>query len=245
MYANAPESGKDLIYTLGHISLKWISIEISVALLASTAMKRIIIIDYGLGNLRSVTRGLERAGAQPEVTSEASQFARADGLVLPGVGAFKSGMRNIKDKKKALLRAVDEGTPVLGICLGMQMLLTASDEGQGESGPIEGLNLLKGHVKRFNFGPTSEKLKIPHMGWNRLDVVKENALVQGADGALRDGLHQQPRGGQAAHNGELPEAARDRHGQRGRELPRRALEGGGSSSLRSGARDCAGFVVFT
>jgi hypothetical protein len=120
MYANAPESGKDLIYTLGHISLKWISIEISVALLASTAMKRIIIIDYGLGNLRSVTRGLERAGAQPEVTSEASQFARADGLVLPGVGAFKSGMRNIKDKKKALLRAVDEGTPVLGICRGLK-----------------------------------------------------------------------------------------------------------------------------
>jgi len=189
MYANAPESGKDLIYTLGHISLKWISIEISVALLASTAMKRIIIIDYGLGNLRSVTRGLERAGAQPEVTSEASQFARADGLVLPGVGAFKSGMRNIKDKKKALLRAVDEGTPVLGICLGMQMLLTASDEGQGESGPIEGLNLLKGHVKRFNFGPTSEKLKIPHMGWNRLDVVKENALVQGADGAYAYFVH--------------------------------------------------------
>ena len=189
MHANALQSGKDLIYTLGHISLKWTSIEISVALLTSVAMKRIIIIDYGLGNLRSVTRGLERAGAQAEVTSEASQLARADGLVLPGVGAFKSGMRNIKDKKRALLRAVDEGTPVLGICLGMQMLLTASDEGQRESGPVEGLNLLTGHVKRFNFGATSEKLKIPHMGWNRLDVVKENALVQGANGAYAYFVH--------------------------------------------------------
>ncbi|MFZ0926471.1 MAG: imidazole glycerol phosphate synthase subunit HisH [Halobacteriota archaeon] len=152
-------------------------------------MKRIIIIDYGLGNLRSVTRGLERAGAQAEITSEASQLVRADGLVLPGVGAFKSGMHNIKDKKRALLRAVDEGTPVLGICLGMQMLLTASDEGRSESRPVEGLNLLKGYVKRFNFGTTSEKLKIPHMGWNRLEVVKENALVQGANGAYAYFVH--------------------------------------------------------
>ena len=146
-------------------------------------MKRIVIIDYGLGNLRSVTRGLERAGAQAKVTLQASQLGQADGLVLPGVGAFKSGMHNIKDKKRALLRAVDEGTPVLGICLGMQMLLTASDEGQQERGPVEGLNLLEGHVKRFNFGATSEKLKIPHMGWNRLEVVKENDLVLGANGA--------------------------------------------------------------
>jgi hypothetical protein len=92
MYANAPESGKDLIYTLGHISLKWISIEISVALLTSTAMKRIIIIDYGLGNLRSVTRGLERAGAQPEVTSDASQFEES--------GHSRAACATLKIKKR-------------------------------------------------------------------------------------------------------------------------------------------------
>jgi glutamine amidotransferase len=66
--------------------------------------------------------------------------------------------------------------------LGMQMLMTVSDEGELQGGPVEGLNLLQGHVKRFNFDKTSEKLKIPHMGWNRLEVTKENALVNGVDG---------------------------------------------------------------
>lgn len=144
-------------------------------------MKRIVVIDYGLGNIRSAMRGLERAGAQVEVTSDSTRFGSADGLVLPGVGAFKSGMQNVQKIKRALLHSVDEGTPILGICLGMQMLLTVSDEGELQGGPVEGLNLLQGHVKRFNFDKTSEKLKIPHMGWNRLEVIKENALVKGVD----------------------------------------------------------------
>ncbi|MGA7076564.1 MAG: imidazole glycerol phosphate synthase subunit HisH [Halobacteriota archaeon] len=152
-------------------------------------MKRIVVIDYGLGNLRSAMRGLERAGAQVEVTSDSTQFSRADGLVLPGVGAFQSGMQNVQNKKRALLHAVDEGTPLLGICLGMQMLLTVSDEGERQGGPVEGLKLLQGHVKRFNFDITSEKLKIPHMGWNRLEVVKENALVKGVDGGYAYFVH--------------------------------------------------------
>jgi imidazole glycerol-phosphate synthase subunit HisH len=145
-------------------------------------MKRIVVIDYGLGNIRSAMRGLERAGAQVEVTSDSTRFGSADGLVLPGVGAFKSGMQNVQKIKRALLHSVDEGTPILGICLGMQMLLTVSDEGELQGGPAEGLNLLQGHVKRFNFDNTSEKLKIPHMGWNRLEVIKENALVKSVDG---------------------------------------------------------------
>lgn len=152
-------------------------------------MKRIVVIDYGLGNLRSAMRGLERAGAQVEVTSDSSQFSRADGLVLPGVGAFKSGMQNVQNKKRALLHSVNEGTPVLGICLGMQMLLTTSEEGERQGGPVEGLQLMQGHVKRFNFGVTSERLKIPHMGWNRLEVVKENALVEGVDGGYAYFVH--------------------------------------------------------
>src|SRR5665647_3591034 len=99
-----------------------------------------------------------------------------------GVGGFKSGMQNVQKIKRALLHSVDEGTPILGICLGMQMLLTVRDAGELQGGPVEGVNLLQGHVKRFNFDKTSEKLKIPHMGWNRLEVIKENALVKGVDG---------------------------------------------------------------
>ncbi|MGZ4892495.1 MAG: imidazole glycerol phosphate synthase subunit HisH [Halobacteriota archaeon] len=152
-------------------------------------MKRVIVIDYGLGNLRSAMRGLERAGAQVEVTSDSTRFGSADGLVLPGVGAFKSGMHNVQKMKRALLHSVDNGTPILGICLGMQMLLTVSDEGERQDGPVEGINLVKGHVKRFNFDNTSEKLKIPHMGWNRLQVIKENALVKGVDGGYVYFIH--------------------------------------------------------
>src|SRR5674536_161202 len=133
-------------------------------------MKRIAVIDYGLGNIRSAMRGLERAGAQVEVTSDSTRFGSADGLVLPGVGAFKSGMQNVQKIKRALLHSVDEGTPILGICLGMQMLLTVSDEGELAGGPVEGRNLLQGHVKRFNGDKTSDMLKVAAMDWNRLEV---------------------------------------------------------------------------
>lgn len=146
-------------------------------------MKRIIVIDYGLGNLRSATRGLERAGAHVLVTSDPAEYDRADGLVLPGVGAFKSGMQNMQGKKKALYEAVEEGTPVLGICLGMQMLLTTSEEGQHEGGPTDGLDLLRGRVKRFEVDRAPTRLKVPHMGWNRIQITQENALVRGVGGA--------------------------------------------------------------
>jgi glutamine amidotransferase len=152
-------------------------------------MKRIVIVDYGLGNLRSATRGLERAGAKVTVASDPYQFDIADGLVLPGVGAFKSGMRNVQTQKKSLLQSVGQGKPLLGICLGMQMLFTASDEGEQEGKSLKGFNLLPGHVKRFSFDATSEKLKIPHMGWNRLKVVNENALIKGVDGAYAYFVH--------------------------------------------------------
>lgn len=144
-------------------------------------MKRIIVIDYGLGNLRSATRGLERAGAHVLVTPDPAEYDRADGLVLPGVGAFKSGMQNMQDKKKAFYDAVDEGTPVLGICLGMQMLLTTSEEGQHEGGPTSGLDVLSGRVKRFEVDRASTTLKVPHMGWNRIRTTREHALVRGVD----------------------------------------------------------------
>ncbi len=146
-------------------------------------MKRIVVIDYGLGNLRSATRGLERAGAHVLVTPDPAEYDRADGLVLPGVGAFASGMQNVHSKKKALYEVVDTGTPLLGICLGMQMLFTTSEEGQREGGSIEGLDLLSGHVKRFAVDRAPERLKVPHMGWNRLTIAQDNALVRDVDGA--------------------------------------------------------------
>ncbi len=146
-------------------------------------MKRIVVVDYGLGNLRSATRGLERAGADVLVTADPAAYDRADGLVLPGVGAFKSGMQNVQGKKRALYEAVDRGTPLLGICLGMQMLFTTSEEGQREGGPTEGLDLLSGHVKRFEVDRAPDRLKVPHMGWNRIRITRENALVRDVDGA--------------------------------------------------------------
>ncbi|MWG34664.1 imidazole glycerol phosphate synthase subunit HisH [Halomarina oriensis] len=138
----------------------------------------VVVVDYGLGNLRSVTRGLERAGAGVEVTDEVGAIDRADGVVLPGVGAFSEGMENAGPFRDALTDAAAEGTPLFGICLGMQMLLTSSEEAEhaGE-GDVEGLDLIPGTNRRF-----TGDLKVPHMGWNELDVVREHPLVEGVDG---------------------------------------------------------------
>ena len=90
----------------------------------------VVVVDYGLGNLRSAVRGLERAGASVEVTAGADEIAAADGVVLPGVGAFSEGMENADPLRADLLDAAASGTPLFGICLGMQMLLTESEEAE-------------------------------------------------------------------------------------------------------------------
>ncbi|WP_247010155.1 imidazole glycerol phosphate synthase subunit HisH [Halorientalis litorea] len=137
----------------------------------------VVVVDYGLGNLRSVTRGLERAGAGVTLVDDPGALDSADGIVLPGVGAFSEGMENAGPFRAALADAADEGTPLFGICLGMQMLLTTSEEadhaGQGEA---EGLDLIPGTNRRF-----SEGQKVPHMGWNSLDVQRDHPLVDGID----------------------------------------------------------------
>ncbi len=135
---------------------------------------KVDIVDYGLGNLRSVTRGLERAGADVRVTEEADIVRGSEALVLPGVGAFKEGMRGSSELHEALVDAVNDGVPLLGICLGMQMLMTASEEG----GHAEGLDLVGGEVVRF----PCEVGKVPHMGWNTVDVVSSHPLMDGVDG---------------------------------------------------------------
>jgi glutamine amidotransferase len=135
-------------------------------------MKKIAIIDYGLGNLRSVIRGLEKAGANAVITSDNDEIAAADGLVLPGVGAFHEGMDQLGPLKETVIGATRD-VPLLGICLGMQMLMDTSEE----HGIHPGLGLIPGRVRRF---PRGSGQKVPHMGWNSLVIEQsDNPLFAG------------------------------------------------------------------
>ncbi|RLM96603.1 imidazole glycerol phosphate synthase subunit HisH [Haloarcula sp. Atlit-7R] len=138
----------------------------------------VVVVDYGLGNLRSVTRGLERAGADVTLSEDPAEFDAADGIVLPGVGAFSEGMDNAGPFREALVEQAEAGKPLFGICLGMQMLLTTSEEADHEGqGDAEGLDLIPGQNVRFSRDQT-----VPHMGWNELDVTRDHPLVEGVDG---------------------------------------------------------------
>jgi len=122
----------------------------------------ITIIDYGSGNLRSISNGFTKINVESNITNNPETIANAKYLVLPGVGAFGQAMKNISPYKKLIIEHINEGKPFLGICLGLQILLTKSEE----SPNIKGLNIFKGEVKKL---PKENNLKIPHMGWNRLD----------------------------------------------------------------------------
>ncbi|MEZ3163570.1 imidazole glycerol phosphate synthase subunit HisH [Halorubrum sp. RMP-47] len=145
----------------------------------------VALVDYGLGNLRSATRGLERAGASVETTDDPEAFAAADGVVLPGVGAFREGMENAGPLREALTDHAAAGRPLFGICLGMQMLLTTSEEADHEGeGEVTGLDLVPGTNVRFEVDQ-----KVPHMGWNELDVARDHPLVEGVDGEYAYFVH--------------------------------------------------------
>lgn len=133
-------------------------------------MKKIVIIDYGLGNLRSVQKGLEHAGASVTITKDPADLAHADGVVLPGVGAFNDAMKNIVPFLDPIDEFIKSGKPMLGICLGQQMLMEHSEEGE----KADGLGLIPGNVVRF---PHSE-LKVPHMGWNSLSIRQDHPLFR-------------------------------------------------------------------
>jgi glutamine amidotransferase len=138
----------------------------------------VALVDYGLGNLRSATRGLERAGASVEITDDPDAFAAADGVVLPGVGAFREGMENAGPLREALTDHAEAGRPLFGICLGMQMLLTTSEEADHEGeGEVTGLDLVPGTNVRFEVDR-----KVPHMGWNELEIERDHPIVDGVDG---------------------------------------------------------------
>jgi len=135
-----------------------------------------VVVDYGMGNLRSVTLGLQRAGCNVLVSSEQQEIERAEALVLPGVGAFAPGMENLGPLKGVIIDAASDGKPLLGICLGAQMFLSESFE----DGHSRGMDLISGNVKRF-----PEGLKVPHMGWNSLRFVQRHPWFAGIkDGAF-------------------------------------------------------------
>lgn len=137
----------------------------------------IAIVDYGIGNLGSVTKGFRRAGAEVELCGDPERLRRAEALVLPGDGAFAAAMAEIEARGLApLLRdAALRGTPLLGICIGMQLLFEESDE----HGRHRGLGILPGRVRRFE-----GELAVPHMGWNTLAARRPHPVLDGvADGA--------------------------------------------------------------
>lgn len=134
-------------------------------------MKRIVIIDYGIGNLRSVQKGLEHAGANPVISGEPEEILAADGVILPGVGAFVDAMNCLLPLKETVYEYAKSGKPMLGICLGQQLLMSTSEEGQ----LTDGLDLVPGKVVRF---PKSE-LKVPHIGWNNIKITQDHPLFKG------------------------------------------------------------------
>jgi len=131
----------------------------------------ITIIDYGLGNLGSVANVLSKLSIPYQISAEIEAIQQASVLILPGVGAAGEGMKNLKRKglDKLILEQVKKGTPILGICLGMQLLLSASDEGN-----VACLNLVKGRVKKF-----VTNLKVPQIGWNEVQAKPKSKLLNG------------------------------------------------------------------
>ena len=129
---------------------------------------KITIADYGIGNLFSIRKGLERAGADVEIADNMSALASAECLVFPGVGAFGEAMRKLGPVRKELVESLRDGTPALGICLGMQLLFDSSEES-----PEDGLGFVAGKVVRLG-GP-----RIPQMGWNDVSFSKGEPLFEG------------------------------------------------------------------
>jgi glutamine amidotransferase len=131
----------------------------------------IAIVDYQAGNLRSVYKALERSGARPKITSDAGEIQSADGLVFPGQGASDSAMRELRARGLVapITEYIEGGKPFLGLCLGLQLLLEASDEGVEES-----LGVLAGRTRRLPGG-----VKVPHMGWNQVEFHRPHPVLEG------------------------------------------------------------------
>lgn len=136
----------------------------------------IALIDYDAGNMRSVEKALDFLGEKPVVTRKREEILGADRIILPGVGAFGDAMHNLEafGLTEVIKEAVEKKIPLLGICLGMQVLFEKSEESPG----VKGLGILEGEIVRF---PKTEGLKIPHMGWNSLSCSKDGRLFEGLE----------------------------------------------------------------
>lgn len=131
------------------------------------------IVDYGMGNLFSVSKALERLGADYFISADKNDLLNADALILPGVGSFRDAMERLQ--VDTIKEFAATGKPLLGICLGMQLLFEES----AENGPTKGLGLLQGKVRRFpGTSPAGETYKVPHMGWNKLEFVQDSPLLK-------------------------------------------------------------------
>ncbi len=134
----------------------------------------IAIVDYGMGNLRSVQKAFARLGHPAQITSDPHQVAQASKVVLPGVGAFADAMHNLRAAGlvEPLLEAIEREKPFLGICLGLQLLFQTSYE----DGEHQGLGVIPGRVVRFELPP---QYKVPHMGWNQLEIRRRTPMLEG------------------------------------------------------------------
>jgi len=143
----------------------------------------IAIIDYGMGNLRSVQKAFEKFCSDVVVSSSANDILKADKIILPGVGAFKVAMDELKKRRLVdpIKESIEKSKPFLGICLGLQLLFSESEEG----GRAKGLDIIKGKVRRFK---GQKGLKIPHMGWNRIKTKTKGERAKIFDG-VEDGSY--------------------------------------------------------
>jgi glutamine amidotransferase len=132
-------------------------------------LAKAVIFDYGVGNLLSLKCALEKAGLEASIATSKQELAEADAVALPGVGAFTAAAKKLDAVKETLKSKVEDGTPLLGICLGLQLFFEESEEGPGN-----GLALFKGRTVRL-----PNTVKVPHMGWNTLNIVKQNELFEG------------------------------------------------------------------
>lgn len=138
--------------------------------------QNIVIIDYGMGNLRNVQKGFEKIGFEAKLTRNKKEIGTASAIVLPGVGAFKDCMENLEKYGliDPLLRSIEKGKPYLGICLGLQILFSESEE----FGAHKGLDLIGGRVVKFKPDPEH---KVPHMGWNTIEKERKVPMLQGVE----------------------------------------------------------------
>lgn len=137
----------------------------------------IVVVDYGVGNLGSIFNMLRRVGGQAIISSRAEDVRVAEKLILPGVGSFDNAMARLQESGLVPVlaeRVLGDGTPILGICLGMQLLTKGSEEGR-----LPGLGWVDAETRRFSFDPATAGLKIPHMGWNSVEFVAPDVLCKG------------------------------------------------------------------